>query len=352
MAGNGLPAHGLCFFQHAADGPWHLSSASFYRECQFMSGFAAHPRAAPFTPTPWLANRHVQTLMAAVMRAPQVSLTSESIELPDGDVIDLVRTGPAAGRPAVVLLHGLEGSVRSSYARAMLAAWHGRGWCGVLVHARGSAQRPNRLARGYHSGDWQDAALVVARLQTEGATAIAGVGVSLGGNVLLKWLGETGEACPLRAAVAISVPFDLAACADALSHGFARFYQWHLLRDMRASVWAKRALNGATRRQLRRLTTFRAFDDCFTAPQNGFADVADYYAQCSCRRFLASIVTPTTIIQAADDPFVPPASLPDALPSAVRLHLSPQGGHVGFLHGTWPRSWLPEAVTSALMEHL
>ena len=310
---------------------------------------AEQPR---FAPTPWLANRHLQTLAAALLPSPRLEVHTQLLELPDGDAIEVLRTGPVAGRPAVLLLHGLEGSQRSPYARALLAAFEQRGWCGVLLHARGSAQRPNRLARGYHSGDWADAAVVVARLQAAGATAVAGVGVSLGGNVLLKWLGESGSACPLQAAVAISVPFDLGACADALSVGFARFYQWHLLRDMRASVWAKRELNGLTVAALRGLTTFRAFDDQLTAPQNGFAGVEDYYTRCSCRQFLGGIVTPTTLIQAADDPFVPVASLPTDLPPAVRLWLSAQGGHVGFLSGAWPRAWLPGAVTAALADHL
>ena len=305
-----------------------------------------------FSPTPWLANRHLQTLVAAVVPAPRLALHTDMIELPDGDAIELVRTGPIAGRPVVVLLHGLEGSVRSSYARALLAAWHARGWCGVLLHARGTAQRPNRLARGYHSGDWSDVAFVVGQLQDQGATSVAGVGVSLGGNVLLKWLGETGADCPLRAAVTISVPFNLAACADALSLGFAKFYQWHLLRDMRASVWAKRHLNGLTRPTLAALSTFRSFDDYLTAPQNGFAGVDDYYARCSCRQFIPGIVRPTTMIQAADDPFVPMTSLPTDLPPNVHLRLSPHGGHVGFLHGAWPRSWLPPTVTSILEEFL
>jgi len=305
-----------------------------------------------FKPTPWLSNRHLQTLVAAVVPSPRLALFTDTIELPDGDAIELVRTGPIAGRPVVLLLHGLEGSVRSPYARALLAAWHARGWCGVLVHARGTAQRPNRKVRGYHSGDWADAAYVVTQLQAQGATTVAGVGVSLGGNVLLKWLGETGAACPLSAAVTISVPFDLAACADALSCGFARFYQWHLLRDMRASVWAKRELNGVSQSTLKTLTTFRLFDDYLTAPQNGFAGVEDYYARCSCRQFISGIVRPTTMIQAADDPFVPLASIPTDFPPHVRLQLTTHGGHVGFLRGAWPQSWLPHAVTTNLQEFL
>jgi hypothetical protein len=309
--------------------------------------------AADFTPTPWLANRHAQTLWAALAPAPRLALSTELVELPDGDAVSILSTGPVAGRPAVPLLHGLEGSITSRYARSLLAAWAARGWCGVLLHARGAAQQPNRLVRGYHSGDWADAAFVTARLRAAGATAVAGVGVSLGGNALLKWLGETGADCPLTAAVAISVPFSLAASADALTRGFARVYHRHLLRDMHASVWAKRHLNGLTRAELRRLTSFRLFDDFLTAPQNGFAGVDDYYQRASCRQYLGGITVPTTILQATDDPFVPLTCVPTQaeLPPAVRLQLTAHGGHVGFLTGAWPRPWLPTAVSAALMPY-
>ncbi len=315
-----------------------------------MSGDAV----ATFRPTPWLANRHLQTLWASVASAPHPALISEQVELPDGDALEIVRTGPLAGRPVLLLLHGLEGSIASPYARQLLAAAAARGWCGVLIHARGAAQRPNRLVRGYHSGDWADAAFVTQRLLTEGATAVAGVGVSLGGNALLKWLGEAGASCPLVAAVAVSVPFSLAACADALTRGFARVYHRHLLRDMHASVWAKRHLNGLTATDLKKLTSFRLFDDRLTAPQNGFAGVDDYYQRASCRQYLGGITMPTTIFQAADDPFVPPPCIPSAaeLPPAVQLRLSPHGGHVGFLTGPWPRPWLPDAVIATLAPYL
>lgn len=307
-----------------------------------------------FSPTPWLAHRHAQTLLAAFLPAPRAGLITELVELADGDAVEIMRTGDPRGRPAVLLLPGLEGSISSPYAALLLEAWKAHGWCGTILHHRGSAQRPNRLVRGCHSGDWTDAAQVVAHLQRLGATRVAAVGVSLGGNVLLKWLGESGSACPLSGAVAVSVPFDLEACASALDQGPFNIYRWHLLRDMRASAWKKQHLNNIPWAELAALRSFHAFDDRLTAPQNGFAGVADYYQRNSCRQFLGGITAPTTIVHALDDPFVPPASVPTPaeLPSAVRLVLSQRGGHVGFLHGWRPRSWLTNAITSHLEAHL
>ena len=305
-----------------------------------------------FQPTPWLRQRHLQTLVPTIAAPLLVrawpTLVAELAELPDGDAVEWLHTGDPAGRPAVLLLPGLEGSIASPYAPLLLAAWAARGWCGAILHHRGAAGRPNRLVRGCHSGDWSDAAHVVELLRLRGATRVAAVGVSLGGNMLLNWLGETGASCPLATAVGISVPFDLDACARALDAGFSRFYRRHLLSEMRASMLAKRHLNGFTPAWLASLRTFHAFDDAITAPQNGFAGVADYYARGSSGRRVGGIRIPTTLLHAADDPFVPLASIPSDLPAAVTLHLSAHGGHVGFLSGWRPRPWLPDATCQAL----
>lgn len=320
------------------DQPWQDSEG----------GNRIHPAAASvFRPTPWLRHRHLQTIAAALLPAVLPALERITLALDDGDQLDLWLTGPPAGRPSVLVLHGLEGSLASAYARQMLTAIAARGWCGAFLHARGSACRPNRLVRGYHSGDWQDAAAAGRWLVAQGATALGAVGVSLGANQVLVWLG-TGAACPLAGAVAISPPFDLGACADALGKGFSRLYGAHLLRQMRASILAKSALNGWTRARLNRLRTFRAFDDAITAPQHGFAGVEDYYQRASCAGHLAGITVPTLILHALDDPFIPATSIPRQVPPAVTLRLLNRGGHAGFLHGWRARPWLPAVALDAL----
>lgn len=309
---------------------------------------ASSAEMAPFRPTPWLTGRHAQTIGGALVRTPWPTLIREELELPDGDAIEWLRTGDPTGVPAVLLLPGLEGSIDSPYARQIVAACAERGWCGAILHHRGAACRPNRLVRGCHSGDWNDVAAVAARLTSLGASRVSAVGVSLGGNVLLNWLGEAGAACPLAAAVAVSVPYDLDACARSLDRGFSRFYRDRLLRDMRASALLKRHLNGFTPQWLATLDTFRRFDDAITARQNGFAGVDEYYAKCSSGRRVGGIRVPTTLIHAEDDPFVPLTSVPRVLPPAVHMELSSHGGHVGFLTGTRPRPWLPQRVVTAL----
>jgi predicted alpha/beta-fold hydrolase len=306
-----------------------------------------HRTPGAFTPTPWLRHRHAQTLWAALVPTGCPALVREPLALPDGDVVDLHLTGDPAGRPAVLVMHGLEGSLASPYARHLLKAIAGRGWCGVFLHARGSAGVPNRLKRGYHAAHYEDAAEAVGWLRTRGARSVSAVGVSLGANQLLVWLG-TGSACPLERAVAISPPFDLAACAATLERGFTKVYGNHLLACMRRSLLAKSHLNGLTRGDLARWRTVRAIDDGLTAPLHGFAGVDDYYTRASCGGHLAGITTPTLILHAADDPLVPAATIPAACPPAVTLRCSPRGGHVGSLTGWWPRQWLPSETVRFL----
>ncbi len=281
----------------------------------------------------------------------------ERLELPDGDFLDLAWT-PNNGGPCVLILHGLEGSSRSPYVRAMLAALHGAGYHGVLMHFRGCSGEPNRLPRSYHSGDTCDAAAVVAHITARhGQPPFAAIGYSLGGNVLLKWLGESGAASPLMTAVAVSVPFDLAACADRLAQGASRLYQWHLVRSMQARFIAKFGTGdnplGIT--DITTLDSFWRFDDAVTAPLHGFRDVHDYYSRASCRQFLAGIVRPTLILHAADDPFVPATAIPAAweLGAEVSLELAAHGGHVGFIAGVMPgraRYWLEPRIIAHLDE--
>ena len=212
------------------------------------------------------------------------------------------------------------------------------------------------MPRGYHSGDTGDAAGEVARITAHhGRPPFAAIGYSLGGNVLLKWLGECGAAAPFMTAVAVSVPFDLAACAERLAEGASRFYQWHLVRSMQARFTAKFGTGdnplGIT--DIKSLDSVWRFDDAVSAPLHGFRDVQDYYARASCRQFLKRIAQPTLILHAVDDPFVPATAIPCAAePGAeVSLELAAHGGHVGFITGAVPgraRYWLEARIIAHL----
>ena len=320
--------------------------------------------AEPFRPAWWLPSPHLQTLWPPVARRlPRVPLIREREELPDGDFLDLDWAGPkgetgrsadADGSPIVLVLHGLEGSSNSHYARGLLAWVHAEGWTGVLMHFRGCSGEPNRLPRGYHSGDTGDLAHVVSLLRARHpARPLAVVGYSLGGNVLLKWLGETGQSAPVDCAVAVSVPFDLAAAARRLERGFSRFYQWWLMRSLARRVREKvaRGILPEAFAAHAGARDFRTFDDLVTAPLHGFAGADDYYARSSSRRYLGGIRVPTLVLHALDDPFLSPAAVPghDEIPPTLTLEVYRGGGHVGFVAGPWPwqaQWWLEGRITA------
>ncbi|MEZ5543078.1 MAG: hydrolase [Pseudomonadota bacterium] len=309
-----------------------------------------------FRPAWWLPGAHLQTLYPALCRRRVVPpLTRQRLELPDGDFLDIDWTAPADGL-RILVLHGLEGSLESHYAGGLLDRLAGAGHQAGLLYFRGRSGEPNRLARSYHSGDTADLEHVVALLHAQRPRrGIAVVGYSLGGNVLLKWLGEQGTRAPVVTAVAISVPFDLDRAARRLDQGLSRIYRNHLLGKLRQSVSAKAARHDppVPLHALRGLRSFRAFDAAVTAPLHGFAGVDDYYSRASSRQYLAAIRVPTLILQARDDPFLPAAALPGAaeLAAGVTLELSDHGGHVGFVAGPHPLRpvfWLERRI----VEHL
>ncbi|MFT5394017.1 MAG: putative alpha/beta-fold hydrolase [Gammaproteobacteria bacterium] len=301
--------------------------------------------AQTFRPPWWLAHAHFQTLWPTLARRTKSArFYRERLELPDGDFLDLDWTRSAserAGAPTVIVFHGLEGSIHSPYAHGMMSAIHRCGWNGVLMHFRGCSGSANRTDRRYHSGETEDAAYVLSYLQRCGIEQIGAVGFSLGGNMLLKWLGETGPSNPLSSAVAISVPYDLSRAAQRLETGFSRFYQWWLMRSMRRSVLRQFANRDDPPIDLSKVAatrTFREFDNAVTAPLHGFRDADHYYEHCSARRYVRDIAVPTLLIQAADDPFMfsDVIPLPCELPACVQLDNPAHGGHVGFVQGTVP----------------
>lgn len=298
-------------------------------------------RCRSFRPAWWLPGAHLQTLYPSLLRQRATPpLTRERLSLPDGDFLDLEWT-PDSGGQLVLLLHGLEGSLESHYTGNMLDALSRAGHTAVMMYFRGCSGEPNRLPRSYHSGETGDLAFVVQQLRTRfPERPLAVIGFSLGGNVLLKWLGEKGNSANIDRAVAISVPFELDAAARKLEHGLSRIYQHHLVNKLKQSVRRKAALHTPPipLSELDTLKTFRQFDNAITAPLHGFRDVDDYYARSSSRQFLPGIVCPTLIIHSADDPFLPPAAIPTAgeLGPGATLEVTRAGGHVGFVSGPNP----------------
>jgi uncharacterized protein len=268
----------------------------------------------------------------------------------DGDFVDLdwLAAPASTDAPLLLVLHGLEGSCRSHYVQGLLGLAHAEGWCAVVLNFRSCSGEPNRLPRFYHSGDTGDLDEVVRVLAgRDPDRAIVAVGVSLGGNVLLKWLGEQDAAAPpaVTAAVGISVPFDLEQCARTLDRGFQKWvYTASFMRTFKQKVRAKARLHGAfvDLEAVRRARTFAVYDRVVTAPLHGFADEVDYWHRASCGPYLARVRVPTLLLSAVDDPFVPAVALPDParLPPNVLLEVTERGGHVGFVEG------LPWRVTS------
>lgn len=309
-----------------------------------------------YTPAWWLPGPHLPTLWAARGRpAPAVCARQERLELSDGDFLDLVWAGSEAG-PLIVVLHGLEGGFTSPYVRRVMHAVVARGWGACLMHFRGCSGEPNRLARSYHSGDTADLDFLVGVLRGRRPERPLGVvGYSMGGNVLLKWLGEQGGAARVQAGVAVSVPFELAAAAQRLAEGFSRLYQAHLLASLRTSLGRKFGRHELpfSPQDLAEIRTFHEYDDRVTAPLHGFDSADDYYRKASSRQFIAAIRVPTLILHARDDPFLPEWAIPDAkeCPSAVTLELPARGGHVGFITDPLPgltRPWLEERIVEFL----
>jgi predicted alpha/beta-fold hydrolase len=313
--------------------------------------------SSPYSAPRWLPGGDLQTLYAALaVSRPAVAYRRERWDAPDGDFVDLDWAGggdAGARKPLVVLFHGLEGSSRSHYALALMAQVERRGMRGVVVNFRGCSGEPNRLARAYHSGDAQEIDWILRRVGARNSgVPLYAVGVSLGGNALLKWLGDNGQAAAgvVDAAVAISAPLDLMAAGDALGKGFNLVYTRNFLGTLKAKSIAKLTrfpgLYDAV--AVQSAATLREFDNLVTAPLHGFRDTDDYWTRASSKPGLRNIRVPTLVINARNDPFLPAAALPgpgDVSPS-VTLEQPESGGHVGFVDGGFPGtfSWLPSRV--------
>lgn len=314
---------------------------------------------APF----WARNRHLQTIWPRFfVPKPKLPLLWEKLPTSDGDFIELAwNKNKPSQKGLVVVFHGLEGSAESHYAAHLMAMLDSNGWRCVLVHFRGCGPSGNQTARSYHSGETADNKMVLEELRKRfPGKPVVGIGYSLGGNMLLKLLGEEPEQSWLQQAIAVSPPFDLARCSDAIAQGFSRVYQYHLLKSMRRKFSDKyrqydyRTLLGLDLADIKSFKSFYQFDDKITGPLHGFQNASDYYQRCSANQFIDKIKTPTLVLHAKDDPFMTPDIVPDSqrLSSAVRIELSERGGHVGFLQGSpfKPVFWVNERIKKALEE--
>jgi uncharacterized protein len=303
-----------------------------------------------YTPAWWVPGAHLQTLWGRLARrSPELVTRSERWTTPDDDEIELHRLAPArqdAHTPRLLVLHGLEGTIRSHYLRGAMVHARDRGWFADALIFRGCNGEVNRARRMYHSGETTDLDFVVRRLAREHpGQPILLAGFSLGGNVLLKWLGEHRQDVPseVRAAAAVSVPYDLERGARKLERGFSRLYNWHFLRSLRRKALAKLEhfpglFEGAA---LSRARTLFEFDDCVTSPVHGFAGAHDYYSRSSSLQFLSGIRRPTLLLSSFDDPFLPPDVLDNVALVArsnphIAVEFTAKGGHVGFVSGRFP----------------
>lgn len=311
---------------------------------------------SPFRPSRWWRNPHLQTIWPLLVKPKAVPLNRQRLELADGDFVDLDwLEGDLHSPSIVVILHGLEGNADSHYVRRMLRALYAHKQPAVVVHQRSCSGELNRLPRSYHSGETDDLSQVLDQIkQQHPHKQLHAVGYSLGGNVLCKYLGETGETSLIDAGVSISPPLDLAACAKRMERGFSRVYQHYLLKKLRRKTQQKLASNQAkdlplTRDDCQQLRTFYQFDDKVTAPMHGFESAQDYYLKSSGKPFLQHARKPLLVIHSADDPFMTQAVVPEPrkLAPSVTFELSPFGGHVGFILGgpLWrPRFYIEQRV--------
>ena len=312
---------------------------------------------APYDAPSWLPGGHLQTIWGVLASRPEVDYRRQRWELPDGDFLDLDWVESPPDAPLVVLFHGLEGSSDGHYARALMAAVHARDWRGVVVHFRGCSGEPNHLSRAYHAGDSAEIGYVLGRLRAENpGRPMYAVGVSLGGNALLKWLGEQGEAAAsvVDKAAAVAAPLDLPAAGAALDTGFNRVYSARFLKTLKRKALEK--LDSFPllydREAVAALDTIRGFDDLVTAPLHGYKDAADYWDRAASKPWLRHIRVPTLVLNARNDPFVPGDSLPTAgeVSDRVTLDQPKEGGHVGFVGGLFPGhlEWMPARVLEFL----
>ncbi|MDF1883197.1 hydrolase [Sulfurimonas sp. SAG-AH-194-C21] len=305
----------------------------------------------------------MQTIYSTLFRKVlPLKFTKEKFRFSDGDFLEAYwhyTSKNTDTTPIVILFHGLTGSFKSPYIRGIMQELSLNGFNSVLMHFRGCATQENLLPRSYHSGETGDALEFIQSLHIKFPNRkLYGVSYSLGANMLLKLLGEQKEHSLLSKVVAVSPPMQLDICATTMDKGFAKYYQYRLLQELKNTLNKKydrhdmhKILN-FKRSDIKKLNSFWKYDDVFTAPVHGFASASEYYEKCSAKQFLKDIHTPTLIIHSKDDPFMTPEVIPSAeeLSEAVTLYITNKGGHVGFVEGSFfkPEYWLEKKIVAFL----
>jgi predicted alpha/beta-fold hydrolase len=312
-----------------------------------------------FNPSFSIKNRHLQTMLPLYLtKISDLKLEYERFELSDGDFLDCTwcnKPLPKDNKEIIILFHGLAGNINSHYIKRIMYKFKSKDKCSVLMHFRGCGKDPNRLARSYHSGESSDAKeFMYDVLKRYPNSKLYAIGYSLGGNMLLKLLGELGDNSPLKSAIAISAPMDLKVCANQMNKGFSKFYQEYLLKALKSDLLQKykahdmKKLINKDENEIKNISTFWEFDDIYTSVIHGFKDAKDYYTKCSSKQFLKDIKTKTLIIHSKDDPFMTPDVLPkdSEISEFIQLEIYHTGGHVGFIEGSIfkPKFWLEDRI--------
>ncbi|MCD6027486.1 MAG: alpha/beta hydrolase [Solimicrobium sp.] len=305
-----------------------------------------------------MINGHLQTIIPAkFLRIPKIGYRRERWITPDNDFIDLDYIDAVETAPLIVLFHGLEGSSKSHYARTLMSEVQKRGWAGVVVHFRSCSGQPNNAPRFYHSGDSAEIDWILHRIRQQNPQRTLFVcGVSLGGNALLRWLGESQQQANfVQAATAISAPLDLTQGGLALGNGVNLMYTSRFLRTLKQKCVEKLTQYPGLFDQKKMLAAknLYEFDNIVTAPLHGYKNTEDYWHRASARHILVDITVPTLVLNAKNDPFLPGRHLPKNASVSVTLDYPEHGGHVGFVSG-WSANteWLPKRILHFFNQHL
>lgn len=324
------------------------------RKARIMTELTRHT----FSPAWWLRGRHAQTIYVGLVRkklghigAPK--MRHERWDTPDNDFLDMLFLDGAPDKPVVILFHGMEGSHRSYYIPGYARQFERLGWTFIVMFFRSCGFDMNRTSKLYHLGATEDPEYVLHRLRDRYPNQPRfSIGISLGGNVLSKWMGSQGDEARalLDAAVVISPPFDPVATAPTFHKLLWGFYAWHFVRTLKPKALdvASRFPGLLNEEEVRKAHDFYTFDDAVTAKLNGFENAVDYWGKTACGQFLEGIRVPTLLIASRDDQFVLPECLPDEVANNSP-HLYPlftdKGGHVAFVYGALPwraRYWYEE----------